>query len=440
MSKDYRKKPANTSRIFPQQFNLSGATNLGGLNHLARFLRKMGLDRKLSRRFRSVKADWARWRLDRVLRMHLDASFAGIQRLFHFQDLETEPLLCAQHGVAKLPDLATMYRDLRRFEQPELLALLRQVGREVVEDSLAGQDSVVLEIDSTVETLYGRQEGAELGPNPHKRGRASYHPLLARDRLSDLVVNERLRPGNTGSATDAVNFLHETLDIVGVSRRRVLARLDSGFETNGVLRALERRQVGYVVKMRGTLDLASYGALRPPQAWRAVDTDGLAEIQTSSFYWRRPTAWRDVRRVVVVRKRGGDRLQGHLFDEAGWSYSYVVTNLDWAEEDIARFYDKRADIERTICEAKNDVAIGHVPTSSFGANAADLALKILARNLLVLYRHHGLGLRTRERIMTLRRRYICVPGRLVRHAGRFLLRLSTVTPLRHAAVLYPLRC
>lgn len=440
MNPPYPNRPSKTSRIFPQLFDLPGATALGGLNHLARFLRLRGLDDKLARRFRSVKASWARWRLDRVLRMHLDASFAGIARLYHFQDLETEPLLCAQHGVGRLPDLATMYRDLHRFASRPLLAALHELVRETTEEALVGQERVVLEVDSTVETLYGRQEGAEVGPNPHKRGRPSYHPLLARDRISDLVVNHRLRPGNTGSSTDAVSFLHQTLDIVGVRQREVLARLDAGFESEPVLRALEWRGVGYVIKMRGTLDLAARGAFLAPQAWRRVESAGVQETQVASFYWQRPSAWKGLRRVVVVRRRGGDELQGHLFDLAGWSYGFLVTDRDWAEEDVVRFYDKRADVERTICEAKHDLNIGHVPTDAFGANAADLALKILARNLLVLYRDVGLGLRTRERVMTLRRRYLWVPGRLVRRAGRTILRLTTVTPLGPAAAAHPLRC
>jgi len=36
----------------------------------------------------------------------------------------------------------------------------------------------VLDVDTTIKPLYGEQEGAELGYNPHKPGRPShcYHP------------------------------------------------------------------------------------------------------------------------------------------------------------------------------------------------------------------------------------------------------------------------
>jgi len=442
VSKSYRSSGPRASRIFSQVFDLTGATALGGLNSLARFVRILEIDRKLAKRFRAVKAPWCRWRLDRVLRVFLDASFAGIERLYHFEDLETEPLLCLQHGVDRLPDLKTLYRDLRRFEEPALLGSLHGLLQEVVSQALDRQKRVVLEVDSTVETLYGSQEGAEVGPNPHKPGRPSYHPLLARDRISDLIVHHVLRPGSAGTASDIKSFLHQTLDLAQGegNRREVLARLDSGFESEEALGVLERRGVGYVVKMRATRDVAFHAFDTPARGWKRVEFEGNGEIQVTSFPWRRSSAWSQARRVVVLRKRERDQLQGHLFDAAGWSYSLFVTDRDWPAEEVARFYDKRADVERTICEIKNDLPIDHVPTASFGANAADLALKILARNLLVLYRDRGLGLKVRERVMTLRRRYLWVAGRLVRRAGRWLLRLAEGGRLQRVLGTAPLRC
>jgi hypothetical protein len=440
VSKAYRTSGARASRVFTQIFDQKDATALGGLNHLACFLKQLGIDHKLADRFRETKAEWSEWRFDRVLRVMLDAFFAGIDRLYHFQDLETEPLLCAQHGVERLPDLKTLYRDLRRFKDPALLKSLHDLSKEVVVDALKDQNRVVLEIDSTVETLYGRQEGAEIGPNPHKPGRPSYHPLLARDRISDLIIHHKLRPGDSGTATDIVCFLHQTLDVAKSDgkKREILARLDSGFECEKAMRVLEWRGVGYVIKMRGTWSITSVLAEFGPQSWRRVQWEGEGEIQVASFPYQR-RAWSQPRRIVVLRKREMDLIQGHLFDPYGWSYSFFVTDRDWKAEEVARFYDKRADVERTICEVKNDLAIDHVPTSSFDANAADLALKILARNLLVLYRDHGLQLKTRLRVMTLRRRYLFIAGRIVRRGGRLLLRLVEGCPLHLNLTPAPLR-
>ncbi len=121
MSRNYRRSRPKASRVFDQRFDLFGATALGGLNELGRFLLKLEIEKRLAARFRDAKSRWSSWRLDRVIGILLDAYFAGIERLYHFEDLETEPLLCARHGVGRLPDLNTLYRDLRpvgRLEFP----------------------------------------------------------------------------------------------------------------------------------------------------------------------------------------------------------------------------------------------------------------------------------------------------------------------------------
>jgi hypothetical protein len=62
----------------------------------------------------------------------------------------------------------------------------------------------VLDMDSTVKTLYGHQEGAEVGYNPHKPGRPShtYHTYM----LSSLrlVLRVDVLPG------DEYNVVHAT--------------------------------------------------------------------------------------------------------------------------------------------------------------------------------------------------------------------------------------
>jgi len=419
-----------TSQVLPESFDLTGATALGGLNRLHQFLRRFDLEGELHQRFSGAKADWAEWRLDRVLSGLLDLSFVGLSRLYHYSELECEPLLCALYRVERLPDLTTLYRDLRRFEAPELARQLTETLQGVVGRGLARQRRVVLDIDSMVNTLYGTQEGAELGPNPHKPGRPSYHPLVARDRVSDLIVHHALRSGDSGSATDIVPFLHRTLDIVRKDGRprEILARLDSGFEGEEALAVLEWRGVGYVVKMRATAKLAGVASTRGASAWRTVELEGEGEVQVTSLVWQRGS-WSRPRMVVVMRKRELETVQGRLFDDHGWSYSLFVTDRDWEPEEVARFYDKRADVERTVCELRNDLAIDHVPSACFAANSADFALKVLARNLLILYRDQGLKLTTRERVMTLRRRFLCIAGRIVRRGGRLLLRLMVHHPL-----------
>ena len=97
---------------------------------------------------------------------------------------------------------------------------------------------------------------------------------------------------------------------------------------------------------------------------------------------------------------------------------------DWAPEDVGAFSDKRADLEKAIPELQDDFGIDRIPSRSFGANAADLELKVLAFNLLGLYQRHALGCASLQRAKTRRRRLLAVAGRLIRTAGPWRLQLA----------------
>ena len=88
------------------------------------------------------------------------------------------------------------------------------------------------------------------------------------------------------------------------------------------------------------------------------------------------------------------------------------------------FYDKRADMEKAIHELKEDLGIDRITSSSFGANAADLELKVLAFNPLVRYQRQALGWAVLQRAKTLRRRVLAVAGQLIRTAGQWGLQLA----------------
>ena len=65
----------------------------------------------------------------------------------------------------------------------------------------------VLDVDTTIKPLYGEQEGAELGYNPHKPGRPShcYHTYM----LSNLrlVLSVDVQPGDQHNVKHATGGL-----------------------------------------------------------------------------------------------------------------------------------------------------------------------------------------------------------------------------------------
>ena len=417
--------PAIANRKIPETFTLRRATRYGGFNALSDFVTAQGIDRALTDAFGRAKAPGATYRLPETLRHLLDGSLLGVERVWHFTELEQEPLRCVKRDRDRLPDHTLLYRELGRFEAPGMRSRLRAVGETLLGRALADQPRSTLDCDSTVETVYGEQAGARRGPNPHKRGRASYHPLLCRERKSGLMVHSQLGPGDTGSATGAVPFLRQAVARLPHRRRRtVLSRADRGFDVEALYARCERRGWHYVITLRVTADLASrIWAHAAHGRWRVVDAEATTPIEVAELRFRRG-CWSRVRRVVLTRRRDAENPQGHLWDAAGYNYAAYVTDGDWAPEDVVAVYDKRADMEKAIHELKEDFGIDRISSSAFGANAADLELKVLAFNVLVLYQRQALSWSVLQRAKTLRRRVLALAGQLIRTAGRWVLKLA----------------
>ena len=428
-----------------EEFTLKNATIYGGYNLFSDYVAINGLDRLLEEELRGMKAPWATYHMPMVCRTLIDGYALGLKSIYQFEDIEHDPLLSAKRGMEKLPDQTVLRKDLNNnFKTDEAVNRLRRVkGRQVKRELKRLSGNLVLEYDSTVYTGYGRQEGLNIGYNPHKPSRGSYHPQLCRERKSGLSVWSRLRPGDTVSATDFIEFLDESWEVIPKRFKRkrkglckVLTRMDSGYESEDVLNWNEAHGVGYVIKMTMRGDLWSEIFSVPEWMYRKINTEA-GKIEVFSFLFERE-CWSKPRRVVVVRwKEEADRVQTNLFDELGYTYSVFVTNLNWDEEDIYRFYDKRADVENHIREGKYDFFIDHISTGHFHANAADLELRLLAMNQIILFTRNVLNQHTsRPFASTVRRKWLMIPAKLCEGSRQLLLKLSDRHPYRDVWISY----
>jgi hypothetical protein len=441
-------KEAIVNRKIHEEFRLKNATVYGGYNLYSDMVAHSGVDTLLEEAFSGWKAPWATYTMPTVLRILMDGYALGLQRIMHFEDIARDPLLAAKHNLEKLPDQSVLRKDLtNHFQTDEAVSHLRQVKATQARGVLKRMKApLVLEFDSTVETVFGSQEEACAGYNPAHRGRASYHPQLCREARTGLNLWSRLRAGNTVSSTDFVSFLDECWQVIPkrFKRRRegalckVLSRLDSGYEAEEIFVWHEGHGVGYVVRMTMKGDIWGTVMNLPTTKYRKLETEA-GPIELCSFLYRRPS-WSRSRRVVVVRWQDEmDRAQTNLYDALGYTYGIFVTNLDWDEQDIYRFYDKRADMENHIREAKYDMGIDHIPTGDFYPNAADLELRLLALNQMILFSRQILDhTEPRPRASTIRRRWLLIPAKLVRDGRRLILKLADWFPLQSMWPLYRL--
>jgi Transposase DDE domain group 1 len=134
-------------------------------------------------------------------------------------------------------------------------------------------------------------------------------------------------------------------------------------------------------------------------------------------------------RLIVRRVRPTPGSQLALF--TAFDYHAFVTDRDGEMLDLEADHRRHAVIEQSIAELKS-AGLAHLPSSRFTANAAWLALAVIAHNL-----SRAVGLLagrtlTRATAATLRRAVFTTPGRLVRHGRRQRLRLPENWPWAEA--------
>ena len=97
----------------------------------------------------------------------------------------------------------------------------------------------IMDVDVTIKTIYGHQEGAENGYNPHKRGRPShaYHSYMMADLK--LVLEIEVTPGNQTHSKYSLPGLIELLNRLPKCCWPEFVRGDCDWGNDPVMTALE---------------------------------------------------------------------------------------------------------------------------------------------------------------------------------------------------------
>ena len=185
-------------------------TAWGGMaSVVAKFLEQLGLRSWVERHVPICeRSNNGRGVYEKVLAQFLTV-LAGGERFAHLSwwghGVEA---VCKAFGVKRFPRASsTLTRFWGKIAKRSLAEKLgeaaRALAREIVRREGITRDNVNL--DSTVLTRYGQQQGAKKGYNPRKHGRPSHHPLLA-FLGSGYVMNLWNRSGDAFSGQSAKEF------------------------------------------------------------------------------------------------------------------------------------------------------------------------------------------------------------------------------------------
>ena len=253
--------------------------------------------------------------------------------------------------------------------------------------------------------------------------------LLAIAAGTGDVLMSRLREGRANTARGAAHFLRETVRRVRYAgaNGRLTLRADSGFYTHGVVSVCRKMDVRFSITIRQHKSLRNLIEAIPEDAWTPIPywMDGAADVAetTCTPFQSEPDA--APVRLIVRRLKPTPGSQLALF--ATYSYHGFITDRDGEMLELEADHRRHAEIENAIRDLKHGVGLNHLPSGRFAANAAWLAVQVMAHNIARWTARIGLG----EQVVTtktLRRRFFSLAGRITRSARRLTLHLPQRWP------------
>lgn len=415
---------ASSTKTVTLSFSGQTLTHFGGLVLLQQFFQRLGLRRLLTRSIRFSQRN-NRYSLSESLLALVYPILLGLGRIESTRLLQHNGVFQYLTGLPVYPDPQTLRRFLGRFAEAGLadfLALHDRLRQQMVSPPHA-PSTFVFDLDSTVLTVYGRQEKAEIGFNPKKRGRPSYLPLLCVEGQTGDCWEAEYHPGNTAVATVAVPLWQAARAKVPADVRTLRVRADGAFYDQEIIQALEADRAGYAIVARLTRPLQ--------QRVAAARYHGAGPSWSLAEFTYRPQGWPGPRRFVAVRRPVPEEpsWQLSLFRMGSYVYRVFVTNLELTPLHLWRFSNDRAEAELVIREMKEAYALGKIPTGDWEANRAYFHLVVFAYNLLNWFRRFCLPEPWQHLTLpTIRQRLLLIPGELVRPQGKSVLKLPQSFP------------
>jgi hypothetical protein len=294
-----------------------------------------------------------------------------------------------------------------------------------------------IDLDPTEVEVHG---AAKQGVGWNHLGQRAGRPLLATWAEAGVALAAELLSGDTDPRPHAPGLLGRALAALPQGLGRPRLRADSGFFDQALARAALQAGCDFAICARR--NPALWRAVRAVEAtaWQPAAGMPGAEVATCAY---RPEGWPPATRAVVrrvaipTRQLAADprsrrrrtidpqQLRLALAGKLDWVYGYTVILTSLADDPVTieAWFRHRADIEDRIRDAKLGFALRHLPSGIPAVNRVWLWAALLALNLSAWTQALGLGGTGRAHAKRLRRELVCVPGRVIHHARRTVVRL-----------------
>ncbi|MDP1573366.1 MAG: transposase [Coxiellaceae bacterium] len=369
-----------------------------------------------------------------ILGSFLLSILSGHTRYAHMTSLMSDNINAKLPGMTKVVSDDCARRALQRLDEAAGVRWLQSHLYYCYSPLLS--QPWILDVDVTVKPLYGKQEDAVIGYNPHKPGRPShtYHTYMIANLR--LILDVEVQAGNQSASSYSAPGLWSLLDRIPQEHRPAFIRGDCDWGNDAVMTEAEQRGIDYLFKLRQSkyvkkLILQSHcksGWERTHTGWEALSS----ELKLST--------WKQARRVVLVRRRIQNDIviapdtnkplpqQLSLIEPAesmaAYEYSVLVTSLDNEVTTIVQHYRDRADCENNFDEMKNQWGWGGFVTQKIKP------CRLIARMIALVYNWWTLFVRLAEpdkhlEAITSRPLLLHGVGKQTSHAGQKTLTITS---------------
>jgi hypothetical protein len=294
----------------------------------------------------------------------------------------------------------------------------------------------ILDMDVTVKPLYGKQEGAVVGYNPHKPGRPShtYHTYLMANLR--LVLEVEVQAGNQSAAAYSAPGLWALLGRIPRANWPAFIRGDCDWGSDAIMAEAEQRGIDYLFKLRQSPNVKKLILLQHCKPGWERTHDGFEALSTEL----KLGTWKQPRRVVLVRRRLQKNIviaphtptalpqQLSLLEPAdtmaAYEYGVLVTSLASEVTTLVQHYRDRADCENSFDEIKNQWGWGGFVTQNIKP------CRFIARMIALVYNWWSLFVRLAEpdkhyEAIVSRPLLLHGVGKQIRHASQKTLTITS---------------
>lgn len=406
-----------------EEFTGKNLTRFGGAGLIRRFFQRHHIQEKIEQGVPVEGRRQCKYSVGTMLVSLLYGMFLGYPRPSQMEVLATDKVFQKIAGLVSFPVQSTISRFLDGLK----VVVARQIAVLNFDLLLKFREgfraffSITLDLDSHVSPVYGRQQRAGRGYNPKKKGRRSYHPLFCfigetRDYLAGL-----LRSGKHHTSYQAIPFLKGILKKLPAHIQKIRLRADSGFFSLDFLKFLVKRSIEFyvVVPLQPWIQKKIWGI----KDWKDIGW-GVA-VSELEYVLEKGI----ILRLVVIRKRvkRGESPKKQLkllaMEEVLYDYQVIVTNGLLVAEEVWRFYNQRACCENFIKEGIYGFGLDKVISHHYAGNYAYFELLMLGYNLMNFFKEGVLHQeKVKRMIQTIRERLFLIPARLIKTAGRWILK------------------